>query len=232
MTKKSASEKEVTEAPTIEYNNRTILSYTKKGLEDKIPHISSAPEARIRNFISKVDLTKGLERKITLMTRLKARDLDSPSGKKELKEFIVYREEWIGKNWLGETLRNDENVEGVYTEVETTPEIKFNNETGRSEVVGEKVSGSHLKYYIPFSKEKVDEIIEKSDSDKSEITFHVTSPPCRDYFTYDEFVNFSWEQLEEILFTDGGAKMARAERARLKGSKLLTANNTLAFKPS
>ncbi len=85
-------------------------------------------------------------------------------------------------------------------------------------------------YYIPFSKEKVDEIITKSDSDKNDIIYVVKSGPRRDHFTYDEFVNYSWEQLESILLYDGGEVAARAERALQAGGKVLTANN-LNFKP-
>jgi len=154
----------------------------------------------------------------------------SDSKKKIEKEFIVYQEEWIGKNWLGETLVCDDNIEGVYTEVDTAPEVRFNNENGRSEVVGQKLAGVHQVYYIPFSKEKVDKIITKSDSDKNDIIYVVKSGPRRDHFTYDEFVNYSWEQLESILLYDGGEVAARAERALQAGGKVLTANN-LNFKP-
>lgn len=218
------------EKPKIEYNDRTIQSYIKNNIED-IPHQVLAPDERIKKLIHLVDLTKPFGRKIMTMTRFRPRDMDSP-GKHVMKEFLTYLEEWNGHNWLGEKLRNNENCEGVDTEVETVPIVKFNNETGRSEVTGQKISRTHLKYYIPFSKEKVDEIIARSDSDKDEITYVVKSPPCRDHFTYDEFVNFTWEQLDEILMTDGGAKMARAERIKQLGLKVLTANNTLNFKPS
>lgn len=147
------------------------------------------------------------------------------------KEFIEYQEEWIGKNWLGEKLVCSDNIEGVYTEVYSAPEVIFNNENGRSEVVGQKLAGGHQLYYIPFSKERVGEIITKSDSDKNEIDYIVKSGPRRDHFTYDEFVNYSWAQLETILLYDGGVVAARADQALQNSGKVLTANN-LNFKPS
>jgi hypothetical protein len=132
----------------------------------------------------------------------------SNSKKKEEKEYITYYEDWYGKNWLGEKLINRDNIEGVYNEVETVPEVSFNNETGRSEVVGKKLVGTRLVHYILFSKETVDKIIANSDSDKGEILYKVKSPPNNDYFNYDEFTNYSWEQLENIV-----------NRWWLKGSK-------------
>jgi hypothetical protein len=135
---------------------------------------------------------------------------------------------------LGEKLGNDKNLEGVFSEVQSLPKVKFNNGTGRSEVVGKNFAGTRDVHYIPFSKETVDRIIAKSDSDKSEILFCVNSPPRRDYFTYDEFVNYTWDQLEEILLMSVGAKAARAKRIMDNSGKdkVLTAHNTMNFKSS
>lgn len=49
----------------------------------------------------------------------------SDERKKPEKEFLVYHEEWVGKNWLGEKLVCSDNFEGVYTEVNSAPEVKF-----------------------------------------------------------------------------------------------------------
>ena len=231
MTKKSTAEQETSESsrPTIEFNDRTIQSFISKGFADNIPHSISAPNIRMKQFISKVDLSKDFQRKILIITRFKTRDYLSDSKKKEVKEDITYREQWSGYNWLGEKLGNDENLEGVFSQVESSPKVEFNNETGRSEVVGNNFAGTHDVHYIPFTKETVDKIIAKSDSDKSEILFCVSSPPRRDYFTYDEFVNYTWDQLEEILLMPGGAKAARAKRIMDNDGKdkMLTAHNTM-----
>lgn len=58
-------------------------------------------------------------------------------------------------------------VEGYYQEIEMEPVI---NEWG--EQIGNKRSGQHTVYYIPFSKEKVDEIIEISvGTDKDTVKY-------------------------------------------------------------
>ena len=58
------------------------------------------------------------------MTRFMTRNyLSADFNKKIEKEFLVYQEEWIGKNWLGEKLVCQDNIEGVYTEIETVLEV-------------------------------------------------------------------------------------------------------------
>jgi hypothetical protein len=228
---KGEGQAEAIENPFTEYNNKTFQSYVKNGFADEIIHGVQAPDTRIKEFISTVDLTKDHQRKIMTMTRLMTRDYVGDSRKKIPKEFLVSQEEWVGKDWLGRTLRCGDNIEGVYQEVSTEPEVKWNDRNGRSEIVGQRLVGGHQIHYIPFSKEKVDEIIARSDSDKNEIDYIVKSPPRRDHFTYDEFVNYSWEQLEGILLYDGGVVAARADRAFQNSGKVLTANN-LGFKPS
>jgi hypothetical protein len=165
------------------------------------------------------------------MTRVMTREYQGEPSKKLPKEFVIYQEEWVGKDWLGRTLKCHDNIEGAYREVNSEPEIKWNDKIGRSEVVGKKLTSTHQIHYIPFSKEKVDEIIANSDSDKDEIIYVVKSPPRRDHFSYDEFVNYSWEQCEKILLYDGGVQAARADGLFQNSGKVLTANK-LDFKPS
>lgn len=70
----------------------------------------------------------------------------------------------------------------------------------------------------------------QNQSDKNEIDYVVKTPPRMDHFTYDEFVNYSWEQLDNMLLYDGGLVAARADRALRNSGKVLTAN-ALGFKP-
>jgi hypothetical protein len=83
-------------------------------------------------------------------------------------------------------------------------------------------------YTIPFSKAAVDKIIDDRGQDKSDIIYTVRTSDRRQHFLYDEFVNFTWEQLEDIMMMDGGAEAARIER---KLQKVKTANE-LAFRPA
>jgi hypothetical protein len=161
--------------PKLVYNNKTYQSYLDIGFdEDSIPRSIKAPEQRKREFLSRVDLSKGgIDRKITLIRRIKAADK---------KEYITYSEDWYGKNWLGQKISPVRgNIEGVWMEQEKEPDIK-QTENG-PEIAGYKKSGEHPVYDIVFSKENVDKIIQETGSDNDSIIFLVKIPPRSDYFT-------------------------------------------------
>jgi hypothetical protein len=62
-----------------------------------------------------------------------------------------------------------DHIEGIYQEVITEPVYQ------NQELTGYKFSGKRQIHYIPFSKEKVDEIIENSmESDRDSIKFLFT----------------------------------------------------------
>ena len=228
MTKKTTESSQETQSqPKFEYNNKTWKSYQdliekyKIGLT--IPHGVTAPEERKREFLARVDLEKGpIERNVTSMVRFLAKNRED----KQPREYLKYFEDWQGKDWMNRKLRNSENLEGVYTEQEAEKIIIYNERNG-PEIAGYRRSGEHIVYTIPYSKETVDKII--GDQGKSDIIYTVRTSERRQQFLYDEFVNYSWGQLEQILLLDGGADQARAERARQSG-KVLTSNN-LEFKP-
>ena len=165
------------------------------------------------------------------MFRLKAIDWNSP--KRERKEFIWYEERWEGKKWLGVPIKNpiDGHIEGKYLEVVTTP--KLDERTG--EHIENTFAGTRETYYIPWSKKNVDEIIASSTkSDKSGIRFTIMfdmadSPDgftlkIINYFSYDQFANWSWEKLREYHYwpTDDLADRPKPSRSA----------NKLEFKPS
>jgi hypothetical protein len=229
MTKKPAESSQETQShPEFKYNNKTWKSYQdlleKYKIENlTIPHGVTAPEGRKREFLARVDLEKGpIERKVTSMVRFIAKNRED----KQPREYIKYYEDWQGKDWMDRKLRNSENLEGVYMEQEAEKIIRYNETTG-PEVAGYRRSGEHSVFTIPYSKETVEKII--GDQDKSNIIYTVRTSERRQQFLFDEFVNYSWGQLEQILLLDGGADQARAERARQSG-KVLTSNN-LEFKP-
>ncbi len=84
-------------------------------------------------------------------------------------------------------------------------EPEFNE---RGEKTGYRRSGQHQVYYIPFSKEKVDEIIESSiGTDKDTIKYLFTDGALGYEFPYEEFVNRSYEELATMLIAPGGPKI-------------------------
>lgn len=206
MANKTKNIKEVniveTEEPIFEYNNKTEQSYIKQNVV--------APEnldLQEKNFLAEVDTTKGdIERTVTRMVRLKAPDYTTK--KRERKEFLVYYENWTGKNWAGKKVAPvADHVVGVYQEQEVEPRIE------RNRIVGYDRTGQHTVHYIPFSKEKVDEIIENSiGSDKETIVFIVKDGPVRnDKYSYDQFVNYSFADNVKLMHKKGGPALATLE---------------------
>lgn len=218
--------------PKIEYNDRSYQSYIKNGFADYIPHNIQAPRVRIQRFLNEVDIRKGeIERTVTTMVRLRA--IDHNSTKRERKEFLYYQEDWTGKNWLGIPQKVWENIEGKYSEVLTRP--KLDERTG--EHIDNIFSGTREVYYIPFTKAKVDEIIKNSaNSDKSNIRFVVKfasedgndtiAMSVRNQFSYDVFVNASWDKLYEWQYWPKGDPHRPVLRDITKSG------NKLEFKPS
>jgi|GEM_PF-2545847 len=142
--------KKVNKKPAIEYNNRTELSYREQGL--------TPPEnlnQQKKNFISKVDTSvEPITKTVTKIVRVKTIDYNSP--KRERKEYLIYYENCIGQDWFKRIIPPvTDHIEDKYNEVITEPVYQ------QQELVGYKYSGKRDIHYIEFSKEKVDEIIEK-----------------------------------------------------------------------
>lgn len=160
MPKKTSSDEtdeSLPQTPVIEYNNKTYESYVQNGFVHNIPHSVSAPEERKRNFLSRVDPKSKIERKVLVITRLKARDYNSKT--KEKKEYLYYTEDWVGRDWVGRKLVVGDGLEGVYMEQEKEPIIKQDERSGEFKTVGYNRSGEHPVHTIEYSKTAVDKII-------------------------------------------------------------------------
>jgi hypothetical protein len=185
------------ENPIIEYNNNTEQSYLKNGLV-VADNVLNTQE---KNFISQVDVSKQpIERTVTKIVRVK--DIDYKSEKKERKEFLYYFENWNGIDWAGNRIAPvTDHIEGIYQEQLTNKVIQKNK------VVGRERTGQRTVYYIPFSKNKVDDIIENSvGTDKETILFTFINGALGYQFPYDVFVNSSYEDLSRMLVAPGGPR--------------------------
>lgn len=215
----------------IEYNNRSIESFTSNGFADAIPRSVYGPRDRMQMFLNKVDLRKGpIEKTVRMIVRLRAPDYSTP--KHERKEFVYYFEDWNANDWLGIPIDLfSEHIEGKYIECMTKP--KLDERTG--EHVDNVFAGTRESYYIPFTKKNVDEIIANSaHSDKDSIKFIIKfgmedSPDSfqvstRNVFSYDKFVNWSWDKLREYQYWPVDDLFNRPKAAK-------SATN-LEFKPS
>ncbi len=87
-------------------------------------------------------------------------------------------------------------------------------------LVGHRRAGQRIVYYIPFSKEKVDEIIAKSvGSYKENIIYTFIDGQFSYEFPYDVFVNSSFEELSKMLIAEGGPKAVLLQKQQLSATK-------------
>ena len=197
-----------------EYNNRTAQSYTKNGL--KAPDNLDMQE---RTFLSKVSVNEKagheIRRTVTKICRVKT--IDYSSKKLERKEFLYYYENWNGVNWRGIKISPcTDHIEGMYQEQEMEPKIGEQPD----EIIGYKRTGQYTVYYIPFSKEKVDEIVSQSvGSDKETILFNFSIGALGYEFPFDTFVNTSFDDLAHMLVQPGGPRLILANRQQQQQEK-------------
>lgn len=176
-----------------QWNQRTAQSYKENGLP--VPQFLDWEE---KWFLNTADPKYPFEKVVTKIVRLRAVDYDSP--KKELKDYIYYYEDWHGQDHVGRRLDVGDHLEGSYKE-QIMEGVIYNDQT-----IGERRVGEKIRYYIPFSKKAVDDIIARSDaSNKDTILYCVKGPRVRNSeYSYDQFVNMSFDDLVDINEKQGG----------------------------
>ena len=156
--------------------------------------------------------------------------------KPDRKEYLIYRERWLGKDLRGVPINPvGEHWEGVWTKRFTRPVV--NQSTGEVSYMELDPGKTQKIYTIPFSKKRVDEIIDNSaNSDKDTILYTIKkfasedSPmgpvmPSRNRFTYDQFC-WDWDKIYKFHTQPPVEKWV--EYHQKKG---LSGNN-LAFEPT
>jgi hypothetical protein len=154
------------------FNNRTYESYVKQGLQPPRPIDLSQEKV----FLQLVNLEEGrtIERVVTRIVRSRERDW-STGNKISWKEYLVWYENWYGKNWLNEMLPPvSDHLQGAYMHQDVTTTRERDMKTGQLGPAKTKRVGEHIVYYVPFTKEKVKEIIGSQDPEG--ITYVVKFP--------------------------------------------------------
>ena len=176
-----------------EYNNRTAQSYIKNGLE-----VPFNLDSQQRTFLSKVNVDPKLDHEIrrTVTKIVKVKAIDYSSKKLERKNSCIGTK-------TGMVPPVTDHIEGYYKELEMEPKIGGQ----QNEIIGYQRSGQHIVYYVPFSKQKVDEIIEGSvGTDKDTIKYLFIDGALGYEFPYEEFVSRSYDELATMLIAPGGPK--------------------------
>ncbi|HEY1248951.1 MAG TPA: hypothetical protein VGE97_08200, partial [Nitrososphaera sp.] len=156
--------------PPFEYNNRTFESYKKWGI---VPEQYKVMQDQETAFLQEVDPNKlkDIRRVITKMLRTRQPAYED-GGKRVIKDFLVFYENWFGERWDGNRATTvSDHVEGWYMEQDVEPLAFVNNRpTGKYKRIGE-----HKKYYLEFTKNTVDKVLEERGNitHPDEIIYHI-----------------------------------------------------------
>lgn len=202
--------------PQITWNNGTERSLLEQGFGPEGSKDGKYEEPLninndVNRFLSEVDIKQGpILRQVTRIVRLKA--IDWSSEKRERKEYLIYYENWYGKNWLGiDTAPVTDHVIGVY--MASTKNLAFDPKTGQGLFYKK---GKRLEtHYIPFSKKTVDQIIAGHYSDPKDSVRYINDPESIQYIVkfdaadspagrmrYGQRTPFSYEQFATWTFND------------------------------
>ena len=187
LTSKAIKSRNVKQEPKIEidYNDYQYKWYKQNGLE-----VPERLNEDVRRFIAAVDPSKPIRRNVTRMYRIKALDFLSDEDHPKKKEFLVVVEDWFGKradNTEAPPVRD--HINGVFLELK----VDANNNVETT---------NNRMYYIPFTKEEVDEWIDRSylqEKDNIKFVIDTKQGSRRKEISYDEFVNSTWDELERKI---------------------------------
>lgn len=187
--------------PLIETSDfRSYRAYVEAGFEEYVPRAVKAQYERENKFLAAMPIEPTITRKITRMIRRKE------GGK----ECLTFTEDWYGIDWAGRDVAPvTDRLEGILHLPRVTPVI---DEKGQK--IAKDLNGSIIKYEIEFTKEKVDDILEQTNTDKEDVIYTVRTPNRRDNCNYDQFVNTTWIQANDMMMRDGGFEMSYIESLR------------------
>lgn len=180
--------------PKLVYNDKTYQSYVEHGFDHMLDDLHTVK--RDHNF--KEDFLQRAQPpirfRVNSFVRLKAIDYDSETNAR--KEFMIYSVDWLAKDFMGDDILEQqvlEHKEGVYKE-----QLK-KTITSQGRITGYERVGERTRYYIPWDRKTMDKLIEQSvGSDKETITYTVKFLSNRVQFTYEQFANLPYEQLDEL----------------------------------
>lgn len=201
------------------YNDREYEAYKKyenNGIEVPRKSVSNGEHLFIQNAMGEP------KRIITKMIRVMQPDY---SDKKQTrKDFLWYLERWEGVDFIGNPISPvNDHIEGCYDEPtvkriinpKTNMPVKMtktgpNGQIVQTEYDKLKVETVRRVYYIPFSKEKLDEILKETGNweNRDGITYKLKVSPSHtdDTFSYEQFANWDFKTAAAESLKQGGAR--------------------------
>lgn len=177
-----------------DFIDKTWQSYIDEGFEEGIPHSVRAPHERLITFLQAAG-DHPIDKRIMRMECVR--------NKSKLWLVVYYHLE--STDWLGRPLLYAEWVEGYHKVQTRVPQVDPQKKTITQYVRGQEKQ----EWTIEFTKANVDKAIKQAvNSDREGIKFHIRFPegPQKDYFSYSQFVNNTWDQNMELLLGNGSPR--------------------------
>jgi len=198
-------------------------SFGKEGFSHLITSQAEFPYDFEKQFLSKVDLTKGpILVSVESIVRTMAVDWDSP--KREKKEMLCYSCSWEAKDRLNNTIRSNTHIEGKFMEQTKHTVTKYNPQTHEEEAYYEKGAPREV-YTIPWNKKTAESIL-SGEKYYGEDSINITNPnaevqyivkfpygnPSKTSFGMQDFLDLKYEKLQELSKTVKSPYLADLER--------------------
>lgn len=198
-----------------QYQKKTLDAYGKAGVANKIPydiHGKLYNKNQLNDFLRKVkEDEQPIQKIIMTMKRIPKLEYDK-DGKPHKKDYLEVNSEIRGVDWLGNSMRVFEIFDGFHWEPQFRTTYTRDYETGDM-IPNKQYQGDKKVWDIPLDdknrKKIIEDIINNSHGTSvDQIKFYYQIPDSikgsghrDDKYTYDQFINSSPEEMENLGWT-------------------------------
>ena len=159
--------------------------------QHRIPVSQDMADMELDRFMSTVEDPENFEKRVVTVVRLRAVNTVEPfKGKRQ--EYMIWYENWDGTDHNGNPVVPVRDLPQGYDKTCTFSKI-YDSE-GHEEFKPQKES---FVYKVPFTPEALDEILESTNTPAEEVQFIVNGIKSWSGFSYEEFRNLSFDELQQ-----------------------------------
>lgn len=165
--------------------------YVEELRKYKIPLSPDMADKELTSFLTRVADPKSFEKSIPTIVRLKHINRKGENSGKKV-EYMIWYENWQGTDKNGHVISPVADLpKGIDKGVDVS------RRTDNEGVDHYTVERDYWIYTVPFSPEKLDEILEDTGTDADDVQYICMGIRSFSGYSYDEFRNLSWSELEE-----------------------------------
>ncbi len=167
-------------------------NHRKELVKHGIPVSPDMQDTELTRFMKSVADTENIEKKVATMVRLRHINKVEPNKGKKI-EYLIWFENWKGFDPNGHKIPPVSDLPQGFDKTQT-----FSKITDNEGQVKYKPEEDYWFYFVPYTPEKVDEILEATNTDPEEVQYTVKGIGTGwSGFSYEEFRNLDWEEMNE-----------------------------------